>query len=182
MTDIIPRVVAQCVYCKAQGLDSSEWIDAEDATSIEIADVHVHNPENFTDLCDDFTIIDQEGMFDEVIDMELEDIEEWAKAIQDVESDAPFDADVYLEFCNDMNVTSPIGYKKLMEAYQGRYEDFADFAYTYYMETYWDDIPSFLRKHINWESVAQEMDKDGFFHYKEFGKPYEVYVFNSMIF
>ena len=181
MTDIIPRVVAQCVHCDEQGIYSAEWVDAENATSIEIADLHVHEPHHFTDLCDDFMIVDQEGMFDEVINMNLEEIEEWAIAIQKADSDAPFSADVYLELCKDMNVTSPIEYKKLMEAYQGRYETFADFARECFAEMHENAIPNFLYKHIDWESVAREFEKGGFLHYTECGKPYQVYVFNSMI-
>lgn len=173
-----PRVKVQCAYCKIQDVDSSEWIDAENVTSIEIADLHVHKPRHLTDVCDDFIVIDQKGMFDEVVNMSLEEIEKWAKAIQTVALKAPFGVDVYLKLCRDMQRSNPIDYDELMEAYEGKFENFADFAKAHY-DYMREDIPSFFYDYIDWEGISRKLERRGYFYYADFGHPREVHVFNS---
>ena len=173
-----PRVKIQCANCTIRFVHSAAWVNAENATSIKIADAHVHKPHHLTDLCNKILVVDQEGMFDDVIKLGDEVIEEWAKAIQTVALEAPFDTDVYLDLCSDMHMSSPIDYEELMEAYEGEHESFADFA-RYYYNYARENIPSLLYDNIDWENVSRKLERMGFFYYMEPGHPRKVHVFDG---
>ena len=147
--------------------------------SISARDAHRHNPERFSDQCKGFFIIAQEGMFNGIPNMELEDIEKWAKVIQTVALEAPFDTDVYINLCSDMDSSKPIGYDDLMEAYEGSFKSFVDFA-KYYYDYIREDIPRFFYDHIDWKSISHELERKGlFYYYKNPGFPSEVHVFSN---
>lgn len=174
----IPRIKILCAHCKEQGIDASVWIDAINIMSMNARDAHVQNPESFSDQCRGFFVIAQKGMFNDILSMELDEINQWADAIDAVALEAPFDNDVYINVCRDVEASGPIDYDKLMEAYEGKFESFADFAKAHY-DYMREDIPSFFYDYIDWEGISHKLERRGYFYYADFGHPREVHVFNS---
>ncbi|MCY7273039.1 MAG: antirestriction protein ArdA [Phormidesmis sp. CAN_BIN44] len=162
-----PRIYVACLAAYNNGILHGEWIDCDqDADSIqeEINAMLKQSPEP---NAEEWAIHDSD-CFKGLKISESESIEKVAELAALIgEHGAAFAA--YVDHVG-MEYATADGFQ---ESYRGKYESEKDFAEELWNET--REIPDFLRSHIDWESVANDLFVDDYFGSRRDSK---TYVFN----
>lgn len=149
------RIYVACLASYNNGILHGRWIDA--TTDIEAMAKEIDSMLKDSPIAnaEEWAIHDSEGLGDVSEHTSLEEI---ARRVEIAEAAARYDlpVPVLLEAMEDIDDEDAESF--VLVHYRGRYEDLAEFAEELYSECYdLDQIPDFLRGHIDWEGVARDM-------------------------
>jgi len=149
------RIYVACLASYNNGILHGRWIDA--TTDIEAMAKEIDSMLKDSPIAnaEEWAIHDSEGLGDVSEHTSLEEI---ARRVEIAEAAARYDlpVPVLLEAMEDIDDEDAESF--VLVHYRGRYEDLAEFAEELCNECYdLEQIPDFLRGHIDWDGVARDM-------------------------
>jgi antirestriction protein len=140
------------------GSTKLQWIDAAQSPEAIHEEIQAMLAESPEPIAEEWAIHDYEG-FGDLRLSEYESIENISRVAQLIEEYGEMFADVVSHFGNlsDLDAAE----QAMKEHYQGEYDDLADWAYQFAMETQGKDALGPYADYIDWERVGHDAELGG---------------------